>query len=56
MEKMIDEIVQDAIKQHKKKVAWQVEQEVGRAGSMYQSAKDAASFNAPNHKPESSSW
>ena len=51
---MIDEIVEDAIKQHKKKVAWQVEQEQNQSGSVYKSAKDAATYYVPSYKNESS--
>ncbi|XP_046555418.1 LOW QUALITY PROTEIN: ATPase family AAA domain-containing protein 3-B-like [Haliotis rubra] len=50
-EKMIDSIVQDAVKQHQKKTLWRQEQEKTSAPIAFKSAKDAASFNAPNSKP-----
>lgn len=47
-EKIIDEKVADSIKAHKKKVAWQKEQESkSDSGSTYRSLKDASAFIPP---------
>ncbi|XP_046370572.2 ATPase family AAA domain-containing protein 3-like [Haliotis rufescens] len=50
-QKMIDSIVQDAVKQHQKKIFWRQEQEKMSQPTAFKSAKDAASFNAPTPKP-----
>jgi len=48
-EAMVDEIVAEAVRAHKKKFDWRVEQEgrVGSASSLRLSAKDLAAFTPP---------
>ena len=48
-EKMVDEIVAEAVRAHKKKFDWRIEQEskVGSTSSLPRSAKDMAAFTPP---------
>jgi len=44
---MVDEIVAEAVRAHKQKFDWRVEQEGRTGGSLPRSAKDLAAFTPP---------
>lgn len=46
-EVMVDEIVAEAVRAHKQKFDWRVEQEGRTGGSLPRSAKDLAAFTPP---------
>lgn len=55
-EKMIDAKVDDAIKQHTKKIDWQTEQEIKLSAEgepEYKSMKNASTFIPPSQSPKS---